>query len=253
MTIEQKARAYDESLERAKAIYQGSYKPDMAAIIAETLQNVFPALKESEDEDERIRKELIHTINLAYDCGIAITIGCRDKYLAWLEKQRKKVEPKFKAGDWVVLYPSEIEANRKVVQISMVEICQLNMYWTTEGTWFGDGTDARLWTINDAKDGDVLACNINKAEIGGDIEKLPNITPTICMYQNVVKDKDYIHSYCSLYDGSSLVLQNRMYYNTFVYNIHPATKEQRDTLMKAMKEAGYTFDFEKKQLKKLTE
>ena len=31
----------------------------------------------------------------------------------------------------------------------------------------------------------------------------------------------------------------------------PATKEQRDTLFAKMKEAGYSFDFEKKELKKL--
>jgi hypothetical protein len=34
-------------------------------------------------------------------------------------------------------------------------------------------------------------------------------------------------------------------------NVYPATKEQRDTLMKAMADAGYTFDFEKKELKKV--
>ena len=32
--------------------------------------------------------------------------------------------------------------------------------------------------------------------------------------------------------------------------VYPATKEQRDTLIKAMADAGYTFDFEKKELKK---
>ena len=32
---------------------------------------------------------------------------------------------------------------------------------------------------------------------------------------------------------------------------HPATKEQRDTLIKAMADAGYAFDFEKKELKKI--
>jgi hypothetical protein len=35
--------------------------------------------------------------------------------------------------------------------------------------------------------------------------------------------------------------------------ICPATKEQRDTLIKAMTDAGYTFDFEKKELKKIEE
>ena len=33
--------------------------------------------------------------------------------------------------------------------------------------------------------------------------------------------------------------------------LKPATKEQRDTLEKAMTDAGYTFDFEKKELKKI--
>ena len=35
-------------------------------------------------------------------------------------------------------------------------------------------TNERTWTIQDAKDGDVLVCDIDKAEIGCDVEKLPN-------------------------------------------------------------------------------
>ena len=33
-------------------------------------------------------------------------------------------------------------------------------------------------------------------------------------------------------------------------HIHPATKEQRDALMKALNDAGYEWDIEKKELKK---
>ena len=33
--------------------------------------------------------------------------------------------------------------------------------------------------------------------------------------------------------------------------VHPSTKEQRDTLMKAIADAGYIFDIEKKELKKI--
>lgn len=33
-------------------------------------------------------------------------------------------------------------------------------------------------------------------------------------------------------------------------DIHPATKEQRDLLLQKMKEAGYKWDTEKKELKK---
>ena len=35
-----------------------------------------------------------------------------------------------------------------------------------------------------------------------------------------------------------------------IEDVKPATKEQRDALEKAMADAGYTFDFEKKELKK---
>ena len=56
--------------------------------------------KPKESEDEKIRKELINVINEFYDCYLAITKKNRDKYIAWLEKQGDKVEPKFKVGDW---------------------------------------------------------------------------------------------------------------------------------------------------------
>lgn len=162
----------------------------------------------------------------------------------------KKIEPKFHPGDWII--------DNEYGEVLKVTKADANSYEITrqDGEVFDIlkedvECNHRLWTIENAKDGDVLVCNINKAEIGGDIEKLPNITPTICIYQNVVKDKDFIHSYCSLYNGSSLVLQNRMYYNTFVYNIQPATKEQCELLFQKIAEAGCKWDAEKKEAKKI--
>lgn len=87
MTQEEKARKYDEALERAEVIYQGSYKPDTAATIAETLQNVFPELAES--EDERIRKRIIHALH-----GDVLDMEETNKALAWLEKQGEKPQGK---------------------------------------------------------------------------------------------------------------------------------------------------------------
>ena len=74
---------YEQALERARIWKDKSGMPKNKQGI---LDDIFPELAES--ENEKIRKELINTINLAYDCGIAITIENRDKYLAWLEKQR---------------------------------------------------------------------------------------------------------------------------------------------------------------------
>lgn len=267
---------YEHGLECIQEILSGAGDSIKTSILRKRLQPFFPELKENENEDERTRKEIIDFLELPH----AQFIGKRDhkKWIAWLEKQGEqkhfsdfkaedwyvskvdgkihnmtynptdKVEPKFKVGDWIVF-------NGSILHIDEV----VNGYYRT--TSIGDGIHnsydwdidnaARLWTIQEAKDGDILVCNINKAEIGGDIEKLPNMTPTICIYQNVVKDSDYIHSYCSLYDENSLVLQNTMYYNAFVCNIHPATKGQRDLLFQKMKEEGCEWDSEKKELKKI--
>lgn len=171
-----------------------------------------------------------------------------------LEKQGKqklifnvdKAEPKFKVGYWITHNTANFVF--KIINVGSNGYEVVNRENYKKIISFDNENNYHLWTIKDAEDGDVLVCNINKAEIGGDIEKLPNITPTICIYRNVVKDTDYIHCYCSLYDSKSLVLSNTMYYNTFVYNIHPATKEQRDLLFQKIKEAGCEWDSEKKEL-----
>ena len=49
-TIEQKAKAYDEALERAKKLSVDGYLDAIA------VEEIFPQLRESESEDERIRK-----------------------------------------------------------------------------------------------------------------------------------------------------------------------------------------------------
>ena len=94
-----------------------------------------------------------------------------------------------------------------------------------------------LWDITkDAKDGDVLAI-----ESRNDYP-----SPFIAIYKE--RGLDYFNSYCfvgfdeKFYTGET---------GHDVKGIHPATKEQRDTLEKAMADAGWEFDFEKKELKKI--
>lgn len=90
MTTEEKARAYDEALEKLKTMHDAWSNLEESYPAKDTVKDLeyyFPELKES--EDERTRKALINIINLSYDCGIAITKGNRDKYIAWLEKHEK--------------------------------------------------------------------------------------------------------------------------------------------------------------------
>ena len=60
MSIEEKAKAYDEALERAKKLDEDG---------CHVLRDVFPELADS--EDERIRKHLIDWLNNLVLCGNA--------------------------------------------------------------------------------------------------------------------------------------------------------------------------------------
>jgi hypothetical protein len=94
----------------------------------------------------------------------------------------------------------------------------------------------RLWTIEDAKDGDVLADG-----------NLPFI------FKKIDANK-YSYAYCgiSVDDGFKIGESDGKFdVWTWMQDIKPATKEQRDLLFQKMKEAGYEWDAEKKELKKV--
>ena len=99
----------------------------------------------------------------------------------------------------------------------------------------------REWTIQDAKDGDVLSFyneyKGNKLIQIGIIEKYigkyGGCSNTFKIYVGVNWDNNL---QIGEYMGCS--------------NIHPANKEQRDALLKVMNDAGYEWDAEKKELKK---
>ena len=162
-----------------------------------------------------------------------------------IKEEKVDNEPKFKVGDWVV---------NKFGDSFHIDSLDKKNYQVSNGkgnyNYFpiSKQDEMHLWAIQDAKDGDVLVCDINKAEIGGDVEKLPNIVSTIFNFKKLINTRGYIHSYCHLYDKRFLGLQSTMYYNSFVYNISPATKEQRDFLFQKIKEAGYEWDADKKEL-----
>lgn len=156
-----------------------------------------------------------------------------------LEKQGEQksvdnVEPKFNVNDWV------IDSQGIVHQIGNVIENVTNHTYSYDivgSGYFNDNTEGvRLWTIQDAKDGDVLANN-------GNIILFKQIS------DSARPDYKFIQSYC-------FVLTHRFdFYLSGTYNLddgfHPATKEQRNLLFQKMTDAGYTFDFEKKELRKI--
>ena len=87
MTIEQKAKAYEEALERLKGLIEGT-REDKCAIVEEDIIDIFPELAES--EDERIRKALIQFFQrFPYDRLNDENLKPKEA-IAWLEKQGEK-------------------------------------------------------------------------------------------------------------------------------------------------------------------
>ena len=225
-------------------------------ITEEQASKYFPELKES--EDEKIRKEIISALNFANVKGVY------DKHIAWLEKQGQvkdsaisqhenktckenedsltsddeniendeKVEPKFKQGQWVVDKQGLTHQIERVVENVTTNTFGYDL---VGGGYFNDTVnDVRLWSIEDAKDGDILFYE-NEIFI---VKKSVNIN---------------ILYYCC-YDREHFIIDN-FYSLTIddIDNIRPATNGQRDLLFKKMKEAGYEWDADKKELKKIVD
>ena len=181
-----------------------------------------------ESDDERIRRDIIRYLKKT---SPAIG-GNIEKMLAWLEKQGEqkpadKIELKFKTGDWIVY------CNEDVDLLTGIED---NGYLINKGGYipFTSQGDMRYWTIQDAKDGDVLATD----------------NDSICVFDGMVEDGKYPFAYCGLTRHHGFELYDRKLPFTHA-DVHPATKEQRDLLFAKMKEAGYEWDVEKNELKKI--
>lgn len=89
MTTEEKAKRYEEALERAKKVLE----TDLHESGVWAIKKIFPELKES--EDERIRKELFAVIN-----DLVLPDEQKARFNSWLEKQSEK-KPEVKHIGWV--------------------------------------------------------------------------------------------------------------------------------------------------------
>jgi hypothetical protein len=143
-----------------------------------------------------------------------------------------EIEPKFKVGDWIINEDGDIAHI-----IDMHEDCYgMERYYIE----FSDGIktdpiacfvdeDFHLWSIKDAKDGDVLTVNGR---------------PFIYCCND-----DYEGNYCCI--DSDGVFRTSLDFGFNGKTILPATKEQRVLLFHKIYEAGYEWDAERKELKRV--
>lgn len=298
-TIEEKAKAYDKVLGRAKSLVDFCSDNEL-----KTLKFVFHELTESDDEKiiNAIRKAIEAKVE---NLGNGVT---RTACLAWLEKQEDKdsqvklptftfddvlalqccmetvkkvqedkdlyeklndlhdrvydayhlekqgeqkpadkIEPKFKVGDWIVHQGTEY-----IYQVVTV-IDNYNKYVLK----YGDNytiqkcTDVdkctRLWTIQDARDGDILHSTGFHNDCIFIFNGLDN-----WKFDEPNGDRAVATGYCCLSvsaDNMEFGMQGPDCVE--VNTVKPATKIQRDLLFRKIKEAGYKWDAEKKELKKI--
>ena len=256
LSIEQKAKAYDEAL---KVLHK--YDGANIMFTQDLKEEMFPELKE--DEDEKIRKDLITFLDEIWHLGKNGNFDKWDKcdcsnWIAWLEKQGEKkpqgksalepikeenvdnankVESTFKVGDWIVYN----DAVWKVCNISLQNYYELLKINNEVNTRLIKDVDenAHLWDIaKDAKEGDVLTVGWWKDKD---------------FWQKIIIFKKYhsegikwfnmpcVEGYGNTFKNGKLALNEEVPYfsKTWTSNLHPATKEQRDLLFTKMKEVGY--------------
>lgn len=149
-------------------------------------------------------------------------------------KPDDKVDPKFSEGEWIT--DSECEYTWKIIDVKPLDyILQSQSGNIVDDMISYVDEHFHSFTVKDAKEGDVL--------VAGNVIFIFNKIHGI-----------WINCHCSLHkDGSFYSEDYDLMHIKYSKEVYPATKEQRTSLLKAMDEAGYTFDFDsdKKELKKI--
>ena len=144
-----------------------------------------------------------------------------------------KVEPKFHEGDWVVFNGLTLYINEVVKGYYRT----ISKGGTPNSYDWNIDNAARLWTIEEARDGDVL--------VYGDNPKDHHVE--IIMKFKSLRNKQSAFTHFHIFNYE---LRTNDWCDCGK-NVHPATKEQRDKLEKAMLKAGYKWDADKRELIKL--
>lgn len=214
---------YKQALERAKNML--SYKE----VRHEDMEYLFPELAES--EDKKIRKAILELVKQSSEI---LGKQNQNNMITWLEKQCEpadNVEPKFRHGNWVILdgTVAQILDKQKYGFVGL-DIDGKDFFCN-----YGHTDSMRLWTINDAKDGDIL---VN----GSNIFIFHFISDTRLMgYCHVNIDDERF--YDDIGRNECFCLIDAV--------VNPATKKQRDLLFQKMKEAGYKWNDKKKELNRI--
>ena len=162
-----------------------------------------------------------------------------------MDKSLYKIETRFKVGDWVV---------NKFGDSWHIDSFDKKNYQVSNGkgnyNYFpiSKQDEMRPWTIQDAKDGDVLA--FSWLEDKNSWEKIIIFKKYHSEGIKGLYSMPCIEGYGNTFKNEKMVFVEKVpyYSKTWTCNLHPSTKEQRDFLFQKIKEAGYEWDADKKEL-----
>ena len=169
--------------------------------------------------------------------GYVIHFSQENNYELVEKKPTDEVEPKFHEGDWII---GDKDNTVHQVKTAIENVSNGKYaYDLIDGGYISTSheSDYHLWTIQDAKDGDVLYTSSTASN-------------EVFIFKGLTIE-GYIKCYCS-YDSEDKYREGKYHFiGRPTFMTHPATKDQRDLLFQKMKEAGYEWDAEQKQLKKI--
>lgn len=199
------------------------------------------ASKEWSINDAATLKELIDFL----ENGTAKLQHDLTKYANWLkiqftpiekqggQKPTDKVEPKFQNGQWIVWKDKYYKVNYNGCGYELFDQNGLSTFWDYKTI----EDNAHLWTIEDAKEGDVLSYVTDEEDLW------------IMIYWSLYEPYEgHVHYHALLVNDN---FSDKGTCCICINDLKPATKEQRDILLKAMADAEYEWDSEKKELKKI--
>lgn len=144
MTQEQKAKAYDEALEKARKLYNDAkaneYTSDM-----EDYESIFPELAES--EDERIRMALVEyfapPVPFTEVCGMPV-----QKIRDWLEKQKEQKPVSVFTFDDILALESAMDMAKHDNDSDLYNALQ-NIFETVHDIYHGEVPKPAEWSEED--------------------------------------------------------------------------------------------------------
>lgn len=232
LSIEQKAKAYDNLIERLKD-FQFEYR---FSPFSDVIEEKFPELAESEDKKMIQYFKDLAPFDNAEELYEKYGFSHKDA-IAWIEKKGEqdyttKSESIFMVGDWIChkVYKKPLRivedlggGDFRTSPNSIVSAKEIE-----EGVF-------KHWYITDAKPGDVLY-------------SLDSYVPFIYKGR---KTYEQASTYCGININGKFYVEGTKDCIICCEHYRPASSEQRSLLFSKMREAGYEWDAEKKELKQI--